>query len=192
MKFPKLVLPIVAFLSVCGLAGCVTPDGGGNPVGDSTPGPVNSNGDTSSTPAVPLPEGWQDTIRIYYRNDTASYNNLCLWVWATGIEGSIYRFTNEGNPDEYGLYCDIDLKAAPFNRLELTGISFIVRNKTNWDGQSQDVIINFNDYSGTLETVDGRERITVYSWGLTNNNVMVSSNRMDALGDRIGSMYFED
>lgn len=192
MKFPKLVLPIVALLSVCGLAGCGTPDGGGNPVGDSTPGPVNSNGDTSSTPAEPLPEGWQDTIRIYYRNDTASYNNLCLWVWATGIEGSIYNFTNEGNPDEYGLYCDIDLKAAPFNRLELTGISFIVRNKTNWDGQSQDVIINFNDYSGTLETVDGRERITVYSWGLTNNNVMVSSNRMDALGDRIGSMYFED
>ncbi len=33
MKFPKLVLPIVAFLSVCGLAGCGTPDGGGNPVG---------------------------------------------------------------------------------------------------------------------------------------------------------------
>ena len=185
----KKVLLAVA-LAIPLLAGC----GGGNEgSGSGSESISGSEGGSSQVVADPLPEGWDGIVRIYYRNDTANYLTKTIWVWGVGVDGVEYEFDNAGNPDSYGLYYDIDLSESPWNRTVHSSISFIIKERGTWAGQSADIVCTLNDYSSTLETTDtGDEMISIYSWDLGNSTIDVSANRNDALGDRIGSAVFTD
>ena len=171
------------------LVGCEPSD---NPSASNS---LSGGDNTSETlpPSDPLPTDWDGTVRIYYRNDMANYMSKCIWVWGVGIDGEEYEFDNAGNPDDYGVYYDVHLDEAPWNLSTHTSISFIIKDRGTWAGQSADIVCNLNDYSSTLETDEnGEERITIYSWDLGNARIDVSPKRSDALGDRIGVCEFTD
>ena len=104
----------------------------------------------SSTTSKPSdsdePYAFDGIVRIHYRNQNESYSSKCLWVWLSGVNGQIYEFANNNNPDSYGLWADFDLQAAPFNDFSLTELSYIVREKSTWDGQTSDTLIEFSKF----------------------------------------------
>lgn len=148
---------------------------------------------SSNEPSEPLPSGWAGLVRIYYHNDAANYAQRTLWVWGVGVDGAEYAFDNISSPDDFGVYKIVDLSAAPWNARTVTSLSFIVKFKNTWSGQSQDIVCPLNDFSSSLETGgNGKEMITVYGVDGGNGTIATYAKRSDALGDRIQSMDFTD
>lgn len=144
----------------------------------------------SSTTSKPTgsdePYAFDGIVRIHYRNHNESYSSKCLWVWLSGVNGQIYEFANNNNPDSYGLWVDFDLQAAPFNEFSLTELSYIVREKSTWDGQTSDTLIEFSKfkpYETTRE--DGRKQIDVYSFDSGNKKLTLYPTLTEAMGDYI-------
>ncbi|MCI2069420.1 MAG: alpha-amylase family glycosyl hydrolase [Bacilli bacterium] len=147
---------------------------------------------SSDSGATSLPDGWAGLVRFYYRNDNANYADRALWIWESGGEGREVVFDNLDKPDDFGIYKDIDLTAAPYQGKKIIALNFIVKFQGTWSGQSQDMNIVFNDYATTLETVGEKQRITVYCTENVNGNYNTYNTKKAALGDSIGSAYFSD
>jgi pullulanase/glycogen debranching enzyme len=129
-------------------------------------------------------------VRIYYRNDESSYATRRIYVWATGLDGTEYKFDGS---DDYGVYKDFDLSAAPFGDLTLSSLSFIIKYAGTWAGQSSDTLVPFSKYKAT-ETTDsgGNPLLVVYSSDTGNGSVDCYAARSEAEGDRLESAAFSD
>ena len=162
---------------------------GGSSKPDST---ITTTVTTSVSSTTSKPSGSDESyafdgiVRIHYRNHNESYSSKCLWVWLSGVNGQVYEFANNNNPDSYGLWADFDLQAAPFNEFSLTELSYIVREKSTWDGQTSDTLIEFSKfkpYETTRE--DGRKQIDVYSFDSGNKKLTLYPTLTEAMGDYI-------
>ncbi len=162
----------------------ITSDGGQD--GDS----VTSGADADTVMA------FDGIVRLYYHNDENDYSTKRLWIWATGIDGNKLgetMFTNQNDPDDYGVYYDVDLQAEPFAGTELASIYFIVKEAGTWSGQSNDILVNFGSFGDYItEREDGREMIVVYGCQGTGGSIDLYQTSTEALGDRINEAYFTD
>lgn len=166
--------------------------------GSSTPPPSSGSNTSTSSEAEGSGEivSFNGIVRIAYHNDANDYGSKRLWIWANGIDGAILgetRFDNQDEPDDYGVYKDIDLSAAPFGDVELASIYFIVKEMGTWAGQSKDILLNFGDFISNKETVEGgKEMITCYAVQGSGQDIETYASKNDALGDRLEFAYFSD
>ncbi len=203
MKNNKSLL-LLTIGAVMALTGCGTGDSGGTSSDHSTGGGDLTSSETSddagggggivSDPGYSL--AFDGIVRIYYHNDQNDYASKRLWIWANGVDGNVMGetpFTNQSSPDSYGIYYDLDLQTGPFAGVELASISFIVKEAGTWAGQSNDTLVPFAGYENYIEDIgNGRQRLTVYGIQGNGGNIECYATRNEALGDRIGSLYFED
>jgi pullulanase len=139
-----------------------------------------------------LPDGWTGIVRFYYKNDTGVYDNRTIWIWETGGEGTEFAFDNPTAPDEFGVHKDIDLTVAPYVGKTLTALNFIIKYKGTWNGQSEDIKADFQDYVETLENIGGKQRISVFCSETGTGTFKVVSSAKETVGDAIQSASFTD
>ena len=179
-------------LASCGGGG----EGGEGGEGSQTPSTsLDSSTGTGNAEDYGGDFNYAGILRIYYHRDDGAYSDKKLWVWGVGVDGNEIGeldFANASDPDEFGVYCDIDLGAAPWNAISHSSISFIVKKGGTWDGQSTDTICAFNKFQKTIVEEGGKQLMTVYAIDNGDSTISTYNSRAEALGDRIGSAAFID
>lgn len=179
-------------LASCGGGG----EGGEGGEGSQTPSTsLDSSTGTGNAEDYGGDFNYAGILRIYYHRDDGAYSDKKLWVWGIGVDGNEIGeldFANASDPDEFGVYCDIDLGAAPWNAISHSSISFIVKKGGTWDGQSTDTICAFNKFQKTIVEEGGKQLMTVYAIDNGDSTISTYNSRAEALGDRIGSAAFID
>lgn len=194
MKKAIAAIGLLAFASAL-LAGCEPGDAGSSqvsrPVTSSESSSVEGGGAGDTTYEDFVFDG---IVRIYYHRDDGDYANKRLWVWGVGVDGSAFQdisFDNISEPDEFGVYYDVDMQEAPWNAISHSSISFIVKEAGTWNGQSTDTICPFGKFKDNVETDgNGREVLTIYAIDNGDMTVGTYAVRAQALGDRIGKAEF--
>ncbi len=194
MKSKKTLL--VLALMAMALASCGGEGGESTPDGSEGAGSsLDSSTGTGETEDYGEDFNYDGILRIYYHRDDGAYSDKRLWVWGVGVDGNSIGeldFANASAPDEFGVYCDIDLGAAPWDAISHSSISFIVKRTGTWDGQTTDTICAFNKFQRTIVEEGGRQLMTIYAIDNGDSTVSTYNDRAQALGDRIGSAAFVD
>jgi pullulanase/glycogen debranching enzyme len=166
----------------------------GEPSSSSSPSSEATS--SSEEPVVPWPADFDGIVRIYYHNDTSDYSTKALWVWVPDqVEvGHDLSFANKDTPDDFGVYCDLDLKSEPFtSATKVEKVAFIVKSAGSWASKTTDTIVTLSNFASTLTTnADGRQVVTIYSWDLGTGELGTSAKMSEALGDRLASATFTD
>lgn len=70
------------------------------------------------------------------------------------------------------------------------GINFILRNPSNWSGQSDDTYAAFGKFASTIEETEDGNRITIYFTRGGGTSLMTFKNKEQAMGDTVKTAGF--
>ncbi len=84
------------------------------------------------------------SISIHYHNDDAENAKREFWVWCSGVNGSAFTptVTNGGKDMELAF----SFTGEHANFADKKGIYFIVKYKTSWVGQSDNMFVDFSEF----------------------------------------------
>jgi type I pullulanase len=189
-----LICSIVGLITIGFATGCSCKSNG---TGDSGEGSgATSSGVTQSDAGE---ASYSDTyytgkVKICYHRDDGAYSNKRLWIWCTGVDGSTLgevAFDNQKTPDDYGVNKTFDLSSAPWKGAVTTSLSFIVKDASTWDGQSNDTICYFGKFINYLtKDESGNDLMVIYAVDAGNNAIETYAKQTDAVGDRFLSCAF--
>jgi pullulanase/glycogen debranching enzyme len=184
-------LPLIAGLLVgCGETSSSAKSGTGNSSSGAVTSVSGGSGVSSGAAETSYADStWEGKVKIYYHNDQNDYATKRLWVWAAGVGGSDLgevEFDNQTSADDFGVYKVFDLSDSTWAGKTTTSMSFIVKTKGTWSGQSTDTLVQFGKYVSAA--VDNM--ITVYACDGEGGNIDTYVQKNDALGDRIATAAF--
>lgn len=88
-------------------------------------------------------------VIIHYHNDDANNDSRTFWVWCTGVNGAQYDPVVSADGKDMTL--TLDFNGAEALLKNNISISFIIKNKGTWAGQSVDVKLMFKEHKQTSE-----------------------------------------
>lgn len=135
MKKRLFAMSLISLISFSSLLGCSN-----NEVEPPIEEDGKFNGVLAEGPT--LPEG-EYGIAIRYTRKDNKYDDRGLWIWEVGSEGVLYEFDTV---DDFGAVCFLPLSTWSDSLMD-NGLGIITRNLTDWNGQSADLIFNFNEYT---------------------------------------------
>jgi len=115
------------------------------------------------------------TVVMHYHGESLNYTEWCFWIWEESGDGAIFQFTGT---DEYGAYGSYPADTWTTR----TKLSFIIRKKITWDGQTSDRSFNYSDYPLT-------ENGEIHIYILEGESELFTTSQ-DALGNRVTSASF--
>lgn len=93
------------------------------------------------------------SIKFHYHNDDGNCLDREFWVWCDGVNGSAHTYDSDGTGTDITL--SISFTGDHANFAGKDSVSFIVKTKDTWVGQSENLVIKYDEYppndSGLLE-----------------------------------------
>ncbi|MCX5774783.1 MAG: hypothetical protein NTV44_00140, partial [Firmicutes bacterium] len=168
MSLPKIIKQLLlaaTCASALTLAACTSSE-----ATSSSESSSSTSEESSSEVAVDV-----QTVVMHYHGDGINYSDWCFWIWEESGDGAIFQFTGTDDFGAYGSY-----PASTWTTR--TKLSFIVRMKTTWDGQTADRSFKYADFPLT-------ETGEIHVYILAGESELFATSQ-DALGDRVTSASF--
>ncbi len=86
------------------------------------------------------------SIEIHYHNDDGKNATREFWVWCDGVNGSAFAPTNVSS-DGKDMTLSFSFSGTYANFAKKKSISFIVKYKEGWVGQSENIVVKYEDYA---------------------------------------------
>ena len=84
------------------------------------------------------------SIKIHYHNDDGKNLTREFWVWCPNVNGSAFAYDTGSSGTDMTLTINFTGEHANFAKKK--SISFIVKTKDTWVGQSENIVINYEDF----------------------------------------------
>lgn len=83
---------------------------------------------------------------IHYHNDDGNTKDRTFWIWRDGVNGTMYD-PQEYSADGKDMTITLDFEGENSILKNKKGIFFIVRPKSGWTGQSENVFVDFEEFA---------------------------------------------